>query len=149
MGNSRTVDYDRSGKESKESWETTLDFAYNSSSLKSREAGYSSADRYPTAAVAPAAPVDGMGILLCIIFALPFVILALMARFPILEFAFELFMYICACRYVLKKRRYKRTGDEKDKPSKLSKIVTKILVVLFILYLILEAFSLFILLSQR
>lgn len=65
----------------------------------------------------------------------------LMDKFPVLELGVEIFFYICAFRYFIKRRRYKRTGNEADRPSKFLRRSTKILIVLGLLYLALSVLS--------
>ena len=57
-------------------------------------------------------------------------LLTLLDKYPILEFCVEILLYICAVLYFIKRRRYKRTGNESDKPSKFLRRTTKILIFL-------------------
>ena len=65
----------------------------------------------------------------------------LLAKFPSLELGIEIFLYVCAFLYFMKRRRYKRTGNEADKPSKFLSISTKVLIVLGVAYVAFSVLS--------
>ena len=69
-----------------------------------------------------------MGLFLLCFFAL--------SKRPLLELSVEGLLYVCAALYFIKRRRYKRTGSEKDKPSKFLEVTAKILIILGIIGII-------------
>mgnify|MGYP007114005170 CR=1 FL=1 len=103
--------------------------------------GRKTGESWVIVAGAPGGIGEVIGYLLFGVLGLFLLFFILMDKFSVLELGVEIFFYICAFRYFIKRRRYKRTGNEADRPSKFLRRSTKILIVLGLLYLALSVLS--------
>ena len=136
--NSKTIHYGADGKiigeSQKSAWDDSKTIHYDSDGYKIGESqvGYG------------VGAGDLAGVIVIGAVVLFLVLLFLLGKYPILEFCVEIFLYVCAVLYFIKRRRYKQTGTESDKPSKFLRRTTKILTFLAITSLALSALSLII-----
>ena len=134
---STTIHYDKAGNKIGESRKSSWD---DSTTIHYDKAGNKIGESWVGVGASDGAH-DGSILVILVVLGPVLLFFHLLDKFPILELGIEIFLYVCAFLYFMKRRRYKRTGNEADKPSKFLSISTKVLIVLGVAYVAFSVLS--------